>query len=235
MKVRKIPISHSLHMLLQSNQRAKGLKHRCQAWLKPLPNVRDFHERRLKTKLHGTCDWIWAHPAFIKWDESPSLSAPDRLLCIYGTHGSGKTVLASSIIEGFKAKQLQTLFFYFSGTDPCLQSLGDLVRTLLWQLLEITTDKRGLEIVSKLALSGPPAHSELLDALTSVAALTVGPIYCVIDGVDESSAPTRESFQHILQILESQDNFRAILLGRKHVFQSTVGATAQAIEMNSNL
>ncbi|KAI9770642.1 MAG: hypothetical protein M1839_003091 [Geoglossum umbratile] len=225
-------------MATQKRQAAmiqEDLKHRCQVWLQPLPNVRDFHERRFKTKLGGTCDWVWKNPTFIDWGKTQSILASDRLLCIYGTHGCGKTVLASSIIEGLKTKQLQTLFFYFSGADPNLQSLDAVIRTLLWQLLEFTTDKRSLEVVGKLALNGPPTYSELLDALTSVAASVVGPVYCVIDGVDESNTSTREFLQQVLHILESHANFRAVLLGRKHVFQAATSVGSWAIEINSNL
>jgi predicted AAA+ superfamily ATPase len=91
----------------------------------------------------------------VKWNEPSSISASERLLCISGTHGCGKTILASSIIEDLKSKQLQTLFFYFSGKDASLQNLDGIVRTFLWQLLEDTTDQRIPELVSMLVLKGP--------------------------------------------------------------------------------
>lgn len=100
----------------------------------------------------------------MEWNEPSSISASDRLLCISGTHGCGKTV-ASSIIEDLKSKQLRTLFFYFSGKDASLQNFNGLIRTFLWQLLEDTTDQRSLEIVNTLVPKGPPTVPELLDAL----------------------------------------------------------------------
>ncbi|KAF4637872.1 hypothetical protein G7Y89_g203 [Cudoniella acicularis] len=212
-------------------------------WLTP-PNIREFHQDRVQTKLQGTCDWIRANPTFLKWDEPSSISASDRLLCVSGTHGSGKTILASSIIEDLKSKHLQTLFFYFSGMDASPQNLDSIIRTFLWQLLEDTNDKRRLQLVSTLVRKGPPAVTELRDALSEIVTSVASPVYCVIDGVDEYSNecndPIQELFQLILGLLNVNVNFRAILFGRQHVLQlhvleEAIHATPLMIEINSNL
>ena len=108
-----------------------------------------------------------------------------RFLCISGTHGCGKTILASSIIEHLKSIQLQTIFFYLSGKNASLKNLDGIVRTFLWQLLEEATDERSLELISNLVLKGPPAVTDLVHVLENMAVLMTSPVYCVIDGVDE--------------------------------------------------
>src|ERR1700733_7558199 len=133
-------------------------------WLKPLD---DYFPHQ--TKLQGTCDWIWSEPTFMTWNEPSSLSGSDRLLCIYGTHGCGKSVLASSIVKGLKSKQQQTLFFSFSGTDGKRQTVDSLARTILWQLLEETTDQQCSEIMNGLMLRGPSATPGLLNAFEQTA------------------------------------------------------------------
>ncbi|PMD45533.1 hypothetical protein L207DRAFT_257269 [Hyaloscypha variabilis F] len=230
-------------LLRAAESRQEAQKFRCQSWLEP-PNVRDFHQLQVHTKLRGTCDWIKWNPAFVKWIEPSSLSASDRLLSISGTHGCGKTILASSIIEDLKSKQLQTIFFYFSGNMESLKGLNGIVRTFLWQFLEDTTDQRSLELFSDLVLKGPPAVTDLVQVLKEIAALVTRPVYCVIDGVDEYIDECNDSIQNLLQLvlglLNANANLRVVLLGRQHVLQphvlqATIGATPERIEINSDL
>lgn len=180
----------------------------------------------------------------MKWNEPSSLSACSRLLCISGTHGCGKTFLASSIIEDLKSKQLQTIFFYFSGKEENLKSLNGLVRTFLWQFLDYNTDQRSLELISGLALKGPPAFTDMVHVLKEVSSLVTGPIYCVIDGVDECVGEcddsSRKLFQLVLGLLNANANCRVVLLGRQHVLQRHVlqaafSAMPERIEISSDL
>jgi tetratricopeptide (TPR) repeat protein len=172
------------------------------------------------------------------WNEPSSLSGSDRLLCIYGTHGCGKSVLASSIVKGLKSKQ-QTLFFSFSGTDGKRQTVDSLVRTILWQLLEETTDQQCSEIMNDLMLRGPSATPGLLNAFEQTAKLMTGSVYCVIDGVDECidecDDPTWGLVKHVLDLLNSLANLHVVLLGRPYALQAAIRATSLKIEMNSDL
>jgi tetratricopeptide (TPR) repeat protein len=224
-------------------EKLEAKKFRCQSWLKP-PNIREFHQFQVHAKLPGTCDWINGNPAFIKWNEPSSLSACSRILCISGTHGCGKTILASSIIEDLKSKQLQTIFFYFSGKKENPKDLNDIVRTFLSQILEDTTDQRSLELISGLALKGPPAVTDMVHVLKEIVSLVTRPVYCVIDGVDECIDECNNSIQKLLQLvldfLNSSANCRVVLLGRHHVLQphvlqATFGATPERIEISSDL
>ncbi|XTI89109.1 hypothetical protein V2W45_1343896 [Cenococcum geophilum] len=204
------------------------------SWLKPLGDCFPY-----QTKLQGTCDWIWSEPTFMIWNEPSSLSGSDRLLCIYGTHGCGKSVLASSIVKGLKSKQQQTLFFSFSGTDGKRQTVDSLVRTILWQLLEETTDQQCSEIMNDLMLRGPSATPRLLNAFEQTAKLMTGSVYCIIDGVDECidecDGSTRGLVKHVLDLLNSLANFHVVLLGRPYALQAAIRATSLKIEMNSDL
>jgi len=204
------------------------------SWLKPLDDCFPH-----QTKLQGTCDWIWSEPTFMTWNVPLSLSGSDRLLCIYGTHGCGKSVLASSIVKGLKGKQQQTLFFSFSGTDGKRQTVDSFVRTILWQLLEETTDQQCSEIMNDLMLRGPSATPGLLNAFEQTAKLMTGSVYCVIDGVDECidecDDPTRGLVKHVLDLLNSLANFHVVLLGRPYALQAAIRATSLNIEMNSDL
>ncbi|KAH0563134.1 hypothetical protein GP486_002303 [Trichoglossum hirsutum] len=186
----------------------------CKSWLRPL-DVGSMYQ----TKLPGTCDWIWTDPTFMKWNQP---SSSDRLLCIYGTHGCGKSVLASSIVERLKSHQSQTLFFYFSGTDDSQRKLDSLVRTLLWQLQEFK-DALGVEIVHKLMSEYPSVTPRLLDAFKEAARLVEGTVYCVIDGVDECiDDSTPKLLEYVQNLLNTTTNFRVVLLGRRHIPQANL-------------
>jgi ABC-type dipeptide/oligopeptide/nickel transport system ATPase component len=193
--------------------------------------------------LPGTCDWIGTNTAFLKWNESSSTSISGRLLCISGTHGCGKTILASSIIEHLKSIQRQTIFFYFSGKNAGLKSLDGIVRTFLWQLLEEATDERTIELINNFMLRGPPAVTDLVHVLKDMAALMANPVYCVIDGVDEYIDEYNDSIHDLLQLvrglLDANSNFRVVLLGRQHVLQphilhAVIGGTPERIDISSD-
>jgi NACHT domain len=218
-------------------------KFRFQSWLEP-PNFREFHQDQVDTKLPGTCDWIKGNPAFVKWNEPSSLPACSQLLCISGTHGCGKSILASSIIEDLKSRQLRTIFFYFSGEKGNLKNLNAIVRALLWQFLDGTTDQRNLELIRGLVLKGPPAVIDMIHVLTEMVSLVTRPLYCVIDGVDECVDECNNSIQKLLQLvlglLNANANCRVVLLGRQHVLQphvlqKTFATTPERIEISSDL
>jgi len=179
----------------------------------------------------------------VKWNEPSLLSVSGRLLCISGTHGCGKTILASSIIEDLKSKQLQIIFYYFSGKNAHLKDLDGIVRAFLWQVLEGNADQRSLDLLSGLVLKGPPAVTDMVHILKEVVALISTPVYCVIDGVDEyedESNTIEKLLQFVLGLLKANANFRVVLLGRQHVLQSHVleakiGAPPRRIEIGSDL
>jgi tetratricopeptide (TPR) repeat protein len=208
------------------------------------PSIREFHERQVHTRLLGTCDWIKDNPAFVNWTKPSPLSVSGRLLCISGTHGCGKTILASSIIEDLQSKQLQIIFYYFSGKNARLKTLDGIVRAFLWQLLDGTTDQRSLGLLNSLVLKGPPVLVDMIHALKEVAALITTPVYYVIDGVDEYIDESNDTIEKLLQLvfglLNANANFRVVLLGRQHALQShvleaTIGAKPEMIEICSDL
>ncbi|KAI1472501.1 uncharacterized protein F4812DRAFT_15404 [Daldinia caldariorum] len=124
-------------MLEKTRADRQDLKFRCDTWLKP-SNMKMIYHSQFQEKLHGTCDWVWSHPTFLAWNNTSTdpLTAGRRLLCIYGTHGCGKTVLASSIMESLKSNGHRVLFFAFSDADISRRSLDDMARSFLSQILQ---------------------------------------------------------------------------------------------------
>ena len=83
------------HRKKAEQERRSDLMIQCERWLKPA-NTKEIHECQTRARLDQTCTWITTHESFKRWIDRQPLSPPDRFLCISGTHGCGKSVLASS-------------------------------------------------------------------------------------------------------------------------------------------
>ena len=209
------------------------LKLQCERWLKPA-NVKHVHLYQVQAKLDGTCDWIASNNVFERWIKPEPSTSRERFLVISGTHGCGKTVLASTIVARLEIAKQQTLFFSFSSSDGSRHSSDNLIRTLLWQLLQETADKESVDTVHRLSSDGQPTISELWEVFGRIASAVAKPIYCVVDGIDECTDYNHTVSITIMQILKKSPDLRMILLGRPHVFQVHSGNSPYvAIEITS--
>ena len=199
------------------------LKLECERWLKP-SDVKHVHLHQIQAKLNGTCEWITSNVEFENWVRPESLTTRDRLLVISGSHGSGKSILASSIVARLENAQQNPLFFAFSISDGNRKTSESLIRTLLWQLLHQSDKKEVVDTVHRLRLRGQPSVSELWKAFECTIPLPAKPIYCVIDGVDECIDCNQTLFTKLIQTLEKCPNLRILLLGRSHVIQAHSGS-----------
>ncbi|CAG7927910.1 unnamed protein product [Penicillium olsonii] len=204
-----------------------------EAWLKP-PNVRETQQDQIRKRTSGTCDWIWSNLMFLRWNKSPLSSAPDRIICIYGPPGSGKSILASAIVDRLWTDKFFALFFAFSSMNTNQQKPNGLIRSLLWQLVKIVIQEQNTSILSTLMLRVQPTTSDLWIGLSEMAALVSEPVYCIIDGMDEGLDSLSDLLQRILAFLEARSNFRFILLGRQHSFHQT-DSIQHKIEMHPAL
>ena len=81
---------------IEKEKRKEILKH-----LDPI-NFEEIHNLCAKKRLQGTGDWILKRQELIEWGDprSDSDNRPN-ILCVQGTAGSGKSCLASKIIDFF--------------------------------------------------------------------------------------------------------------------------------------
>ena len=198
------------------------LKVQCERWLKP-SDVKHIHLHQVQAKLNGTCEWITSNDVFDNWVKPESSTKRDRLLVISGSHGSGKSILASSIVARFEKGQQHPLFFAFSSSDGNRQTSENLIRTLLGQSLHQSDKNESVDNVHRLRLGGQPSVSELWQAFERIIPLLAKPSYCVIDGVDECVDDSHTLFTKLIQVLEKCPSLRILLLGRSHVIQSHSG------------
>lgn len=95
-------------------------------WLGPARVEKDFDVAR---ELHcsGTNAWFLNHKSFRNW-----CNGHYPYLWIHGVSGCGKTVLSSQVI---KELDEDCLYFFFDFRDIRKQTLNDVLRTLIHQLL----------------------------------------------------------------------------------------------------
>ena len=202
----------------QSSRAKQSLKAKCAIWLNA-PNSKACIDQHLEEKIPGTCEWIWTHQTYIAWTRAPD-DAPsyDRMLLISGQPGCGKTVLASSIADALSKGDELVLFFSFSSTDANRQSLTDLVRSFIWQLLHATASDKAFHIVEELMSRGHPHLTEFWSALNQITATEPKPVYWVIDGLDECEEPISTIFPQLIAFSSRRDT-RGVALARQHAVE----------------
>ncbi|KUJ10932.1 uncharacterized protein LY89DRAFT_787259 [Mollisia scopiformis] len=191
----------------------------------------------LKGREHRYTDWLQPCDVEFIGKKLDGTSPPDsdRLLCIYGVHGSGKSVLASSIVSGLKDRQQKTLFFSFSGLESTRKSVEHLLRTILWQLIQIAPPEVGHKTMQDLMAAGAIATAGLLQSLVKIGKSLTTRVYCIIDGVDESDAEWNDSFDGglkiVLDLRKALPGFHFLLIGRPAALWQALRHTDLKIEM----
>ncbi|KAF2877267.1 hypothetical protein BDV95DRAFT_141985 [Massariosphaeria phaeospora] len=203
----------------EASERQRRFRTRCEKWLRPCA-LNNVHHRQLQSRTKGTCQWIQQNPRFLEWRDRQGASTAERAFLISGTHGSGKSILASSIIEQFQKEGHRTLFFYFSSTDTHRQTVDSVARSFLARLLKQDPGDQVDRIIGALMDEGEqPLPVELWGALATVLKLQSLPTFCVIDGLDEST-DQQEVCVRIAEILEGVKNVKCLLLARPQAFEA---------------
>ncbi|KAH9958713.1 hypothetical protein BC827DRAFT_1361799, partial [Russula dissimulans] len=174
-------------------------------WLSP-PDPSPNHNIAFKARHKGTGTWFLQGSVFQQWKGTSSL------LWIYGTPGSGKSVLCSTIIQDIRAMceagQALMAYFYFDFRDINKQHLRDLLLSLLVQLTAHSNPR--CDILLRLYdahNSGTiqPSDTALEKCLQEILTLPDHrPIYLIMDALDEclDTFGTPSPGEQVLQLVE---------------------------------
>ncbi|KAI0964767.1 hypothetical protein F4678DRAFT_454949 [Xylaria arbuscula] len=193
--------------------------------------------------LQGTCDWVGTHPSFCEWQTDPANSSPadyrQRIMCIYGPKGCGKSVLAASTVERLKSPDsIAVGFSFWAGSDDQRKLLA-FMRTFLWHLIQKIADEDLTQISSSLLENLPLNERTLEDAILTVLKTIKSRVYCIIDGIDESvddwTRTNSGGLRLIVDLLKKNENLRILLLGRVVSMQSAASLTTLKIEVTEDL
>lgn len=163
----------------------------------------------------------------------------DRMMCIYGTKGCGKSVLATYIVKRLELQDKVASLYSFWAVRASQRKLVDFLRTYLWHLLQHVSDKDLYEIYTALMKSLPIDKSNLGDAIKAAGRLIGSAIYCVIDAIDESlddwSRIKDGSLKYILELAKALPNLRIILLGREPAMRAAMTISPLSIEITEDI
>lgn len=152
------------------------------------PKPTDSLETLLERCRPGSCDWVLSNSVFDSF-VSDQTDQPS-ILSLIGAPGSGKSVMASFLIQHLENMSLRTQYWYFSYDDQQNRSSRQCLLSLAFQAMEVFPEfsNRVLTLASGI---DSIARSDLRTLWQKVFLNILGklegcePLYWVIDAVDE--------------------------------------------------
>jgi hypothetical protein len=158
---------------------------RLKAWLNPT-DASTFFVKASKLRHSNTGRGFLESDRYISFKNTP-----DARLWLRGIPGSGKTVLASTIIEDLKINddpETAVIYFFFSFTDQAAQKLDDMLRSLIFQL--VASHKSTSIHLTKLfeSCAGGTQQPQMKDLIKVVEQMIgeLRSVTVVLDALDES-------------------------------------------------
>jgi NACHT domain len=157
-------------------------------------NYQAQHHRACKLHCDNTSSWILEHPVFLDWMQSGQ-----PVLWFRGAAGSGKTILASYVVEHLlqssASARYPVAFFYFDKSTNQSLSFETFLASILRQLCilrGVPRDVKEAFKATKLSSGGiNPIRINQLISMTRQIIEYDRPAVVIVDGVDEAEDVTR--------------------------------------------
>ncbi|XTI84961.1 HET-domain-containing protein [Cenococcum geophilum] len=178
-------------------------------------NMSQYYDKQVSSRLEGTCEWIFSHPAYRTWILADSSDKAARLFWICAPAGRGKTILCASLVEHLKGMQSFPVASFFA--SPHAQSGGEpgsIIRSWIAQIAELDSDI--LELVRGHSEAGQRAsESAIWSIFRSIVSHNRNYTF-VLDGFDEYSRldDVRTEFLQRLKKATKRTVSRILILSR---------------------
>jgi hypothetical protein len=174
--------------------------------------------REMDARRHGieqadkdTCEWIFETTQFRNWDSRVDIASHHGVMWIKGKPGAGKSTLMKRIWQRLRKEAndsiLAAFFFHGRGNNPLEKSALGMLRSILYQLLDQSSQLCAaflpifLDKKKKHGNDIPWYFGELKSFLSSSAGnLRSGRVWLMVDALDECAT---EEVQSVVSILES--------------------------------
>ncbi|KFA66678.1 hypothetical protein S40285_09198 [Stachybotrys chlorohalonatus IBT 40285] len=170
--------------------------------------------------LQGTSDWILKENAFREWKNPVSASAPS-LLWINGGPATGKSVMASFVINDLVEEDACCQYFFIKFGDRKKRTLSLLLRSIAYQVAQSVPELfTRIEELEEEGMQFSTADSRIIwervfkCSLFEMKDEQRQPLFWIIDGLDESENP-RSAIKLLSDIVLSKLPIRILLLSRK--------------------
>ena len=180
-------------------------------------NPQPMLQTSLRLRKDATGGWLFNDPVVMQW-----MSEPNSKLWLSGLAGSGKTVLAGSVIERVLAAyqdNMAVAFFFCDYKNLETQKLGNILSSLALQigLQKVEAFEKLQNYYGQLhPLSGLPRQPEttqLVDIIGSMSRL-FEKVVVIVDALDECIDDTREVVGGIAKVARAAANISIALFGR---------------------
>ncbi|KAI9857989.1 MAG: hypothetical protein M1813_007959 [Trichoglossum hirsutum] len=155
-----------------------------------------------------TCTWITENQTYKTWMD---LQTKSELIWITGGPGTGKTMLSIFLteeLEKMRSTGAILLYYFCENRDGKRNNAVNVLRGLVYSLIRQRPNLIKCLLpdfeVQEEALFGPNSIEALWRIIENmVKDPETGPVYCVIDGLDECSQSSLEQLEHVLKKIRS--------------------------------
>ncbi|CAM1511877.1 Fc.00g093900.m01.CDS01 [Cosmosporella sp. VM-42] len=197
--------------------------------------LRPIFRNDLQQRDDKANEWIQSHSSITSWKSSPS---GPNLLVMLGDMGTGKSITTAYLVDTLS--QQHSVCAYYCRDDGNTTILGNIYRTLLWQLLQRQPrlqpgfwewfEKEKARVSAN--QRGPIDSEDLVEEFLSKSIRSsVIQTFVVLDGLDECSTETQEQLLSLFSsLLEGQTRLKIFISSRHDV---NIEASLQSETMRS--
>ncbi len=138
----------------------------------------------LSDMLPGTCEWLWQCSEYVSWLSDDDKTSTARFFWLYGSPGSGKTVISAATIEDLSTKST-IAYFFCKNQDLIKRQPTSILRSWIDQL--VRTDQELLDCASQFYTKGDKPPASIADMWLVLTSIVQRKSHCmlVVDGFDE--------------------------------------------------
>lgn len=194
----------------------------------------DRHRRNVEATHPETCQWIFGHPTYREWEQDEG-----RALFVTGPPGTGKSLLASAVIEDLCGPR--TVAYFFCNPFPAVTA-DSFYKCILAQLAEAVSANSYADVLSQLRPLVKEADESVLDEAQRRHALDLvirandyqrTPVL-VIDGIHELRDDSLLQLISAVRMLQDEYDFNILVTSRCMFPQLEVLDSAGTLEVTSN-
>ena len=215
-------------------------------WVHATSTHDDYHVA-LQARVEGTCSWILQRPEVQNWLTSDAVTSAAKVLWVHGKPGSGKTIIAASLVEHLmKIKLAPVCYFFCFYSHEEKRQCDQILRSWVSQLVRASEVALHVaEETFKEKESHVAAHMELWKIFQK-AIIQLQESFFVVDGFDEcdredasvrnfSHMDTRELFLSRLDNAVSSTQSRVLVISRDDpCIREQIRKTSDSTNTSSN-